>query len=90
MLRSNATELARIEGYKVLWEMYNDGVMTIYKDHIGVKVYDAPNHLSEEIDYTYTVLVDLYSTNDDWEEYEDIITYHLDAENIELRRIKGE
>ena len=90
MLRDNATELARIEGYKTLWEMYNDGIMDIYDDHISVRVYNAPSHLSKEIDYTYTVLIELYATNEDWEDYEDILIHHLELEDIELKRIKGE
>ena len=88
LLRKNKEELARLEGYKAAWEIYNDGIMTIKPNGIYARVYDAPNHLSDnEVDITYIVLFDLYGTNDDWN---DFIEETICCEYDDLKELKGE
>ena len=90
LLRANKQELARLEGYKKCWDMYNDGELNIKPNGIYARIYNAPLHLSnDEVDITYTVIFDLYGTNDDWDEFiEEIICHEYDE--LKELKLKGE
>lgn len=72
LLRTNATELAKMEGYGICWLLHNDGEIKITPNKILARLYVAPGKLGKWADITYSTLLDIYGTEDledFWYEY---------------------
>ena len=72
MLRENANELAKMEGYCICWLLHNDGEIKITPHKILARLYVGPGKLGKWADITYSTLLDIYGTEDlegFWYEY---------------------